>query len=263
MSLEELADDDKDSGSEEGAPAWMATFSDMATLLLTFFVLLLSFANMDIENFKVALGSVKEAFGVQHRAMGDFEAMSTSPIELSDQQSAESVSEDDESNEFNEVKEYIKRHKLQKAITVSKDPRGIVLRINDLVLFDTGSDELKLDAFRVLDVVGELVGFSTGELAIQGHTDDRPIHTARFPSNWELSTARSTAVLRYLMKEANLSPARVHVAGYADARPVTNDKTEEGRAKNRRVEFVFMRPVDKDGNKRRIFRLPFSKAGNP
>ncbi len=260
MSLDDLVNDDDGGGGEEGAPAWMATFSDMATLLLTFFILLLSFANMDIENFKVALGSVREAFGVQTEAQGDYEAMSTSPIELSTEISAAELLQQQQLDEFNQVKEYIKKKNLDKSVRVINDPRGIILRINDIVLFDTGSDKLTPEADGVLDVVGKLASLSSGQLAIEGHTDDRPISTSRFPSNWELSAARSTAVLRYLTGLHALDAKRVYIAGYADSRPVADNHTEEGRAKNRRVEFVFIRPRSAEGKPQRIFRLPFSEA---
>jgi chemotaxis protein MotB len=216
---------------------------------------------MDVENFKVALGSVREAFGVQFDAQGDFEAMSTTPVELSQQMSAPKIMENEDLvDEFRQVKRYIQTKKLSQAIKVVKDPRGIILRINDLVLFDTGSDKLKPEADEVLEVVGKLIGMSTGELSIQGHTDSRPIHTPRFPSNWELSAARATAVLRYLVAKHELKQDRVQIAGYADSRAVGPNDTEEGRAKNRRVEFMFIRPLSKDGKKLRIFRLPFSKG---
>ena len=143
---------------EEGAPAWMATFSDMATLLLTFFVLLLSFANMDIENFKMALGSVKEAFGVNKEVKGDFAARSNSLVEFSDTPiTALNAPERDEYyNEVQKLRKYIQKRNMAGRIEVISAEVGIILRVKDVALFDTGSDQLTKDARPVLDLVQDL-----------------------------------------------------------------------------------------------------------
>ena len=98
---------------------------------------------------------------------------------------------------------------------------------------------LELLEKQVLELVVKLFEKFSGQLAIEGHTDDRPIHTSRFPSNWELSTARTTSVLRYLHTDQKLDLKRLHVAGYAHLRSLDSNDTEAGRNKNRRVEFVF------------------------
>ena len=236
--------DDEDGGEEAGAPAWMVTFSDLATLLLTFFILLLSFANMDVENFKVALGSVKEAFGVSALAKGDFEARSTSPIELSDRTSSNSLISLGDSFAGNDkdaaaVQQFVAAKGMGNSIEVSVGHRGVMLRVKDMILFDTGSDELKPGSAPVLDAVVELSELAVGNLTIEGHTDDLPIHSLRFPSNWELSAARASSVLKYLSKSDELTPDKMSIAGYANFRPVAPNDTREGRSQNRRVEFVF------------------------
>lgn len=256
--------DDDSGGGDEGAPAWMATFSDMATLLLTFFVLLLSFANMDIQNFKVALGSVKEALGVQFKVNGDFEAMATTPVELSTEQSSASLDKPKETElaaEAEQVRRYVAAKGLSKHVAVIQTQRGVVLRIKDMVLFDIGSDHLREESFEILELVADLFGRFSGTVSIEGHTDNQPISRGRFPSNWELSTGRSTAVLRHLSERHQLDVARLRVAGYSDVRPLADNNTEEGRAKNRRVEFVFERLVDVPKGRTTGFRLPFATPG--
>lgn len=242
-------EEEEESGGEEGAPAWMATFSDMATLLLTFFVLLLSFANMDVQNFKMALGSVKQALGVQFEVNGDFHAMSTSPVELSQRQSSRHLDKVEHTTiDAKRIKKFVADRKLEKHVSVIPSARGVILRIKDLVLFDAGSDELRDEAAPVLELVAQMMLPFKGTLSIEGHTDDTPISRDRFPSNWELSTARSTAVLRHLVSEHDVSVKRLRVAGYADARPVADNATFDGKAKNRRVEFVFERSVAVPGS---------------
>ncbi|MCA9594308.1 MAG: OmpA family protein [Myxococcales bacterium] len=255
-------DQEEEEEVEEGAPAWMATFSDMATLLLTFFVLLLSFANMDVQNFRVALGSVKEAFGVQVNVRGDFEGLTTSPVELSQVQSLPHIdvtTRDEDKDELAAVTDYVKKKGLADKIEVVGTSKGIVLRIKDVVLFKTGSDQLMADANPIMETVGELFKRFNGELSVDGHTDNVPISKGRFPSNWELSTARSISVMRNLVDNYQVDGKRVRVAGYADSRPIADNDTPEHRAKNRRVEFLFETPPKKSirENTSRAFRLPF------
>jgi|GEM_PF-361882 len=243
---------------EEGAPAWMATFSDMATLLLTFFVLLLSFANMDIENFKMALGSVKEAFGVNMEVKGDFAARSNDLMELSDRPlTALNTPVRDQYNEVKALQRYIRKRGMQKSVSVVGAEVGIILRVKDVALFDTGSDELTSQSGPVLQLVEELFHKSSAVLSVDGHTDNVPIKRLRFPSNWELSAARAAAVLRHYVG-LGLDKKRLAIAGYGELRPIAPNDTEEGRKKNRRVEFVFKRGRGK--GKLRLFDLNGKKG---
>ncbi|MCA9623211.1 MAG: OmpA family protein [Myxococcales bacterium] len=242
MDVDEAQDGD-DGG---GAPAWMATFSDLATLLLTFFVLLLSFANMDIQNFKTAMGSVKEAMGVQFKVDADFESLATSILELSPIQSGDHITVE----EFAElaakrVRAYVEEQGLSDQIAVDAGAQGVVLRTRDTLFFDSASADVRPESSPTLNLVADLFGKFDGDLSVQGHTDSIPIHSSRFPSNWELSTARATAVMRALTEQRGLPVRRVHVAGYADTRPVVEGDDLEARTKNRRVEFLFMFPIVK------------------
>jgi len=233
-------------GGEEGSPAWMATFSDLCTLLLTFFVLMLSFANMDIQNFKTAMGSVKEAMGVQFKISGEFESLATDILELSPVQSGPHISIEEFAELAAErVQRYVQDKGLQGQVEVRATPRGVVLQANDSVFFDVGSAEMRDHHSPVLALVAEIFAKFDGDLSIQGHTDSVPIHSGRFPSNWELSTARAISVMRDLTERRGIPRQRVHVAGYADTRPVLEGDSPEARTKNRRVEFLFMFPVVK------------------
>ena len=209
--------------------------------MLCFFVLLLSFANMDVQNFRTALGSVKEAFGVQFRVRGSYETLSSSPVGLADVQTVtpslfEANAIDEEAMAI--VEEFIRQRGLEEALEVSGDPRGVIVRAKDQVLFDSGQAQLKDGAVPILVAMSDLFHAFRGRLAIEGHTDNRPINTLQFPSNWELSAARAAAVLRF-MSDDGLNPELVYIAGYADMRPVTPNTSDEARARNRRVEFVF------------------------
>jgi chemotaxis protein MotB len=220
---------------EEGSPAWMATYSDLATLLLTFFVLLLSFANLDAKQFHDALGSVRNAFGVTHRDPGRYEARSNTIVEIGSHGGKVALRQ---SSPLRAVSEAVERRGLKDLVEVTAEERGIVLRMRDQVLFDVGSDEVLSGGVPILEKVAALANEFEGPLAVEGHTDDRPIHSSKFRSNWELSALRATAVLRHLLSHG-VARERLGIAGYADTKALASNNTDSGRAKNRRVEFIF------------------------
>jgi len=230
---------------DEGAPPWMATFADMATLLMTFFVLMLSFANMDIVEFRTLMGSVRDAFGVQFEQPGDFQARANSPIWISEGGSPSSPSILENSPTIQRVRAALRDRDLDDVVEAEMDRRGVALRIRGAILFESGSDQLLQQGVDLLSELGELSREFVDEVAIEGHTDNRPISTSRFPSNWELSAARATAVLRHLDRGAP-GEMVLSIAGYADTRPVADNDLVEGRSRNRRVELILIRPPARD-----------------
>lgn len=225
-----------DSEQEEGAPPWLTSFSDMVLLFLCFFVLLLSFARTDTGAFQSALGSVRQSLGTPPAA-------APSAQHLPSPEQAQAAVEQEQARALRvrmveQVEQFLSERGLSAQVEVAPDERGIILRTRDQILFDSGAAQLKQEGLPVLAAVADLARRFHGQLAVEGHTDDRPIRTDLFPSNWELSGARSSVVLRYLLNE-QIAAERVHVAGYADRRPIASNETEEGRARNRRVEFVF------------------------
>ena len=228
--------------ADEGAPAWMATFADMMSLLLTFFVLLLSFANMDVVQFRTMMGSVREAFGVQFEEPGDFQARAATPVSVAEGGSPNNPSVMENSAALMRLQRRLREEGLSGVVEAEESERGISLRIREAVLFPSGSAQLLPEGLPVLSRIGQISGEFTQALAIEGHTDNRPISTTRFPSNWELSAARATAVLQHLAR-SEAAPESMSIAGYADTRPVASNDSAEGRARNRRVEFIFAREV--------------------
>lgn len=227
---------------EEGAPLWIVTFADLMSLLLTFFILILSFANMDIVRFREMLGSIQTAFGVQvQRREADYVAFSPSEFERKDLELSQkneevlsmvvqlrTIMQDDQA--------------LQKSSGVEADDEGLVLRVDSESMFDTGSAELKPEAIPALDAAIKILRDYNMNLVIRGHTDNTPVRTAQFPSNWELSSARATAALRYIMEHGGFSPTRMRAVGYADSRPLVPNNSEDNRRRNRRVEFYYHSP---------------------
>ncbi|MCK5682217.1 OmpA family protein [bacterium] len=226
---------------EGGAPAWMATFADLATLLMTFFVLLLSFANMDIVKFRQMAGSVKDAFGTQVESPGTFEEKSDTAvtIQLSD--------EEDRTIDMIQMGERIRKtveeQELEEKTEIKVDDSGVTLTVDGTFMFDGGSAKLKPDFEKFLAEIAKIIEENDYPLAIEGHSDNIPIKSPIYPSNWELSSSRATAVLRYLIEKYQVSAKRLMAVGYSDTRPLVPNNSPENRAKNRRVEFHFKKDI--------------------
>lgn len=219
-----------------GAPAWMVTYSDLVTLLLTFFVLLLSMANMDPVKFHAAKSSMKDAFGM-HKESANIEftipvfpsqpITNFTPVQT---QTTEKI--------YEKVKSQIDSLRLNDDIGLIKnDDDSIILRINDSLLFRPGQSELDPKSFPILRNIAEIVLPLPMDLRIEGHTDDIPIQGSQF-GNWDLSVDRSVSVLKYFSQSDLLSLDRMAAVGYGKDRPIVSNATEKTRALNRRVDFV-------------------------
>lgn len=226
---------------EEGLPGWLATFADLMSLLLTFFVLLLSFSNQDIQKFKDMMGSIKDAFGVQvQRKQADYIAFSPSQFERKD------IKLDQDTRLLLgmvlKLKSVLDENDLlKKNVDVTSDDNGVLIRVNSGVMFEPGSAVLKKEAYPILNEVIKFLKENNFDVIVRGHTDDTPVK-GNFPSNWELSAARAAAALRYIVEKGGINPSRLKAVGYANTRPLVPNTSESNRALNRRVEFYFHRP---------------------
>ncbi len=222
-----------------GAPMWIVTFADLSTLMLTFFVLLLSFASMDIIKFREMLGSVKGAFGVRVEGVGKAVPFISGEevFEKEDKSSLSAEAEAKLKETQTKLDSLVEESKLKDNITVMRRENALVIRIDGGVFFKSGSSKMTKEGFRLLKGLAELLKRTDHLLTVEGHTDSIPISTKMFPSNWELSGIRATTVLRYLLT-TGITNDRLRAIGYADTRPVMDNVTPEGRETNRRVEFI-------------------------
>lgn len=223
----------------------MTTFSDMATLLMTFFILLLSMASMDKRKIKVALGSLQGSLGVLKE--GNKTEMTQEDImsRLSFVQNVRSI----QKQVTKTLREYVQSNaQMAEVVTIAETKKGVSVRILDKMLFQPGSAEILDQAKPLLDKLAAVIEESPFNIMVEGHTDDIPISTALYPSNWELSTARAVSVVKYFMgKEVN--PQKLSAAGYAENHPVTPNISAASREKNRRVEVNFISPEFAESNK--------------
>jgi chemotaxis protein MotB len=242
---------DMDEGGfeEPTAPGWMATFGDMMSLLLTFFVLLMSFASMDVRRFAAVVGSMRDAFGVQRQHPGLVEGLSTSLVNLSETESSPFLEvlpmpvrvPEREQALLERLEMSVAEQGLERLVNVEDTERGIVVRMPGQLLFAPGSAELRPESLVFLREIADLVRSMPHPVAIEGHTDSTPAAPGRFESNWNLSAARAVAALRFLVEVGGIESSRLRATGFADTRPLASNDDPEGRAQNRRVEIVFLR----------------------
>ncbi|WP_319763930.1 OmpA family protein [Maridesulfovibrio sp.] len=228
---------------EEGLPPWMATFADMVTLLLCFFVLLLSFANQDVANFETLKGSMKDAFGVQTKdKTGKHMAFSKSPHTASSmsakaKKSMQALEVD--------VRAFIAAGKMNKLMAVNSDQQGVLVRVPSRAIFMPGTATINPKVAKILDKVAGIMKKKNFNLVVRGHTDDRATRNNIYSSNWELSAARAASCLRYVLKKSGISSKRVKAVGYAGTKPLVPNTSDRNRAINRRVEFYYQPPSDR------------------
>ena len=275
---------------DTGLPPWLATFADLMSLLMCFFVLLLSFAEMDAIRFKKMADSMKDAFGVQREipVMDVVKGVSvikqeftpsvtpdpavvkeirqqTTDVEQRNLDIKDGQKEKD-SLEVNDavmeavaekikqeveldaeaLKEALKKEIEEGLVSVETEDSKIIVRIQEKGSFSSGRADLDAGFLAVMDRISAAVAKSPGNVVVAGHTDNIPISTARFRSNWELSSARAVTVVHGLLKNPNIDPARVMIEGHADSRPLVPNDSSANRAINRRVELILERGNDTD-----------------
>ncbi|ODM27210.1 hypothetical protein A7W90_13875 [Clostridium sp. Bc-iso-3] len=248
----------------EGAPEWMTTYSDMVTLLLTFFVLLFSMSSVDSEKFKQITNSLSAAFmgsgsgGIygyndgtvvynikENNVSGDI--MEDGDEAFNEGKSAEigaftggnAASEAQKIEDFVEdVQSLVEEMELNEYVKVIEDNTYLTVRIDSVILFDLGKADIKPSGKEALKKIGELLKELNRGATIQGHTDNLPINTMLFPTNWELSTKRATNVVLFLVEESGVNPEKLTATGNGEFKPIAPNDTEENRQKNRRIDIV-------------------------
>ena len=255
-----------------GVPAWVMTFADLMTLLMCFFVLLLSFSEMDVAKFKQLSGSMKEAFGVQSEIQvktipkgtsvvaQEFSPGKPEPTAIntvrqftidSNRNTLDAL--DRELKEIKETREHARRLRMalkeeieKGSVSIQTEGMKVIVHIMENASFASGYADVRPAFLPVLEEIAALIDNNSGEVTVSGHTDNVPISNARFRSNWELSTSRAVSVTHELLKRANIDADRVTVTGHADTRPRAANDTPENRTKNRRVDVSIVRGKEID-----------------
>lgn len=230
---------DEDAGIDTSA--WMVTFGDLIMLMLTFFVLLLTMSSMDKKRLKAMFSHLSQATGVLEFS-GPQQIGFKSFVKEYNEFSTKLVLDQDLLNKLflPSVKMSEEMGDMQKLVNISDDARGLVISFQEKLLFDSGEVTVRKEGLRVLDNLADPIESCPNDMLIMGHTDNVPIKSSLYESNWELSLYRGLSILNYFIEEKRLSSSRFRAGGYGSSRPVSPNDTPEGRASNRRVEIIFM-----------------------
>ena len=243
---------------------WLVSYADFITLLFAFFVVLYASAQVD----KRKVGKLALAIQVAFQELGVFPDSNTKvplnttePMPFDTVQTIENAKHNTElgrissppldtltasSEEANlttlqaELQQALQREIKMKTIALHRETEGLVISLREFGFFDSGSATLRPGALPALDRIASILAIRTCRLRIEGHTDNVPIHTAQMASNWELSTARSTELVRLLIVRYRFPPERLSAAGYAEYHPIASNDSVQGRAQNRRVDVVIL-----------------------
>lgn len=232
---------------DEGAPAWVVTFGDLMSLLLCFFVLLLSFSELDKAKYKEVAGSLAKAFGVQRKTKA-FQA--PKGIKMIAKDFDQQIIATHEREEFiatqkrqelgRELKKEIDRQfgDMEGLVQVELKGDRVEIKLMGETAFDSGKAEIKKQMIPLLLKIGHGLKQTTGNIVVSGHTDNVPVKGGRYQSNLKLSMARAATVAEFLLKRSAIDPMRIATMGFGKYRPIESNETPEGRKRNRRVEIV-------------------------
>ena len=208
---------------------WMDTFADTMTLLLTFFILLYSISAVDSEKLK----QLSEA--LQYSLTGETSIEEVQSIDDLKVELEKGTKYEDLAAKLNEI---IEQNSLTDEIKIRKEDRGIVLELDESILFDSGKADIKPNSIPVLDTIAKIINETDNEIVAEGNTDDVPVKNAEFDSNWELSTKRALSIVKYLIENKNINPNRISIKGYGEFNPIAPNDTPENKANNRRVDIL-------------------------
>lgn len=215
----------------QGTPAWMTTYGDMVTLLLTFFVLMYAFSTIDTQKYLQIANSLKGALG------GNIGVLNQG---ISVERKSEFASVIAARKVFDQLQKILSKKGLEGKIELSENEKGITISFKEKLFFNIGSADILSEGYLILTEVGSILAEQTFPIRIEGHTCDLPIRNNKFPSNWELSATRAVNVARFLTEKNNLNPTKVSISAFGQFKPLVPNTSEENRARNRRVDIVIL-----------------------
>ncbi|WP_426349144.1 OmpA family protein [Alloiococcus sp. CFN-8] len=229
---------------------WLSTYADTITLLLTFFILLYSFSSINEQKLAeiatslqmVLTGKSGDTILEYNNENGDSPIVGIKDADtpIPEKMNSEML------EMYNKVNEFIDSNKLQNTVEVKEDDRGIILQLKESILYQSGKADLREDSEEVLDVIAELLKTFPNKVIVEGHTDNVPMHSAEFDTNWELSAIRSVNVVRYFVEVKKITAERLSAAGYGEYKPIAENSSEQGRTKNRRVNILIIASLKED-----------------
>lgn len=221
---------------KENSERWLLTYSDLVTLLMILFIMMYVISNVNTQKFQALARVLGSAFGSSNilsngTAILPEQVNNTGPVSNDTSQLAMLKKQ---------IEKEVAEGGFNGKVTVSLEERGLVVSLQDTVLFVSGSASLAPDARTIITKIGLALKPLPNYVRIEGHTDNVPIHNQQFPSNWELSVARATNVVQALITDCGIPPARLSATGYGEFRPVAPNDSDEHRQMNRRVDILIL-----------------------
>lgn len=207
---------------------YLITYADLITLLLGLFILLYTASNLDVQKYEKMVNAIDNVFGGEHptiKVFPDSEVPTVSPL----------------GNLKSEINTLIEKNNYSSSIKLEENARGVTIHILEDIVFPSGSAELKKSSMLVLSQLATIIRKMPNDIRIEGHTDNVPIATSQFPSNWHLSVARALSTAYFLMTEEGLDPEKLSIVGYSEYKPIDSNESNYGRASNRRVDIVIIK----------------------
>ena len=225
---------------KENSERWLLTYADLITLLLVFFIIMYTMSNVDKQKFAQMANALKGAMGASgEKVLEMFPNQAVVPINNG---SAYNSEERQMEGVEKQMEELIEKAGLKDEIQVEVQERGLVVSIKSYILFESGKAQLTPESVGIIAHIAQILSQVSGkQIRIEGHTDSDPISTPEFPSNWELSSARATCVLKLILAKGHFNPTKISAVGYGEYRPKVPNTTVENKGQNRRVDIVIIR----------------------
>lgn len=235
----------KKTAENGGGASWITTFSDLMSLLLTFFILLFSMSNVSDDKFNQAAYSLSNSLlgggeGIMDGMIVPYEEETTGTNKpVTPAKELEGAELDPALIAiYNQVLNFVEKNELEDKVIITADQKGIYVNVSNAILFGKESASISREGRSVLKSVGKLLNQLDNRVVIEGHTDDIPNAYGQYPTNWELSVGRAVSVLRYLNENEHVDTRRLSAVGYGENQPLAPNNSEENRARNRRVNIV-------------------------
>lgn len=236
---------------------WLVSYADFITLLFAVFVVLYAMGQSDKAKVEAVMQSIQQSFGmatvgspspklnvIPSKSISAIPSLkpdvSIAPPGRPRGQAKVRAEEKDFRQIKASIEAYLTKQGAQKKVTLEITRRGLIVSLKEAGFFASGQATIKPEAYELINTISEVMTQYNNPLRVEGHTDNVPISTSQFPSNWELSTARATNGLKYLLKNFDVDPDKISATGYAEFRPLADNATPEGRARNRRVDLVML-----------------------
>lgn len=225
---------------KENSERWLLTYSDLITLLMIFFVIMYAMSSVDSQKYSQLSDSLTGSFSGSEYIIGESISKNEEPESGSEAESNSSDTHTKTQQVKEDIQLYLETNNLKGKVDMTVEPRGLVISLKESAFFESGSAKILPTHEQDILEISEILEQINNDIVVEGYTDNRPIHTASFKSNWELAAIRATNVVDLLISKTNIDPSKLSAVSYGEYRPIASNDTAEGRSKNRRIDIVLL-----------------------